>query len=82
MNPTRIERMTLRKQAETGISRSTTELRVLFPLCSVMAIIIICLGVFATRIFFFFIQKNETTTTTTTTWTYVTDSLLSIHDKL
>jgi len=52
-------------------------------LCSVMAIIIICLGVFATRIFFFFIQKNETTTTTTTTtWTYVTDSLLSIHDKL
>jgi len=32
--------------------------------------------------FFFFIQKNETTTTTTTTWTYVTDSLLSIHDKL
>ena len=30
VNPTRIERMTLRKQAETGISRSTTELRVLF----------------------------------------------------
>lgn len=48
VNPTRIERMTLRKQAETGISRSTTELRVLFQLCSVMAIIITCLDVFAT----------------------------------
>lgn len=33
VNPTRIERMTLRRQAETGISRSTTELRVLLDSC-------------------------------------------------